>query len=175
MTPIARLGLLVPVLAGLLALAPAPGSAQPRGEPPPGMVGGGPGRPMFLEHLFRPELVMRHQGALELTQEQKTAIAAAIKETQDRLAPLQWDLEAKSEAVAKLVEASKIDVDQTLAVAAQVIALEGQVKQEHLRLLLKIKNVLTPAQQEKLAQLRPDRCGPERGRRPPLDRPPPSE
>ncbi|MEW6269733.1 MAG: periplasmic heavy metal sensor, partial [Thermodesulfobacteriota bacterium] len=150
-----------------------PAAAQPPGDRPP-MAGAGFGRPMFLEHLFRPELVMRHQGALGLTQEQKTAISGAIKRAQDRLGPLQWDVEAKAEAVEKLVDQSKVDVDQALAAAAEVIALEGKIKQEHVRLLLEIKNVLTPEQQQKLAELRPDRRGPERGHRPPLDRPVPS-
>jgi len=167
-----RAALAALVLAGGWLAAPA--YAEPRGEPPSSMMGGF-GRPLFLEHLFRPELVMRHQGALGLTPEQKSAIAALIKEAQERLAPLQWDLDAKSEAVAKLVDASKVDVDPALAASAQVIAVEGQIKQEHLRLLLKIKNVLTPEQQQKLSELRPERGGgPDRHRRPALDRPEPT-
>lgn len=150
-------------LACALLSAGGPAAAQPpRGGPGEGPLMGGFGRPLFLEHLFRPELVMRHQGKLELTDEQRAAIAAAIKEAQERLAPLQWDLDAKAEAVAKLAERDRVDVDATLAGAAQVIDVEGQVKKEHVRLLLRIKNVLTPEQQAKLRELRPDRCGPER-------------
>jgi Spy/CpxP family protein refolding chaperone len=158
-----------------LALTCRPALAQPKGGAP-AFVGGFP-RPLFLEHLYRPELIMRYQGELGLTAEQRTAIAGAIHDAQGRLGPLQWDLDAKSEAVAKLVDADKVDVDKVLAAATQAIDLEGQIKKEHLRLLLTIKNDLTPAQQAKLRNLRPDRCGPdqppagERGHGPPPPQP----
>lgn len=165
----------------LLAAAPLPAAAQPRGGGEG--FGAGFGRPLFLDHLYRPELVMRHQGALGLTPEQRAGIAAAIKATQEKLGPLQWDLDAKSEAAAKLVDTEKVDVEQALAAASQSIDLEGQIKKEHLRLLLTIRNLLTPAQITKLRELRPDRCGPERGgpgepgrrRGPPPPPPPPGE
>lgn len=176
-----RAKLLVLAVAGLILL-PAAGKvgAQPKGGPPTFTGGGGgpgPGRPLFLEHLYRPELVMRHQGALGLTPEQRASIAAAMKAAQERLGPLQWDLDAKAEAVSELVKGDKVDVDKALAAASQTIDVEGQIKKEHLRLLLEIKNQLTPAQIAKLRELRPERYGHERGgpggergRRPP---PPP--
>jgi Spy/CpxP family protein refolding chaperone len=146
----------------LVAIPFARADAQPaRGPGEPPMMGGF-GRPLFLEHLFRPELVMRHQGKLELTAEQREAITAAIKEAQERLGPLQWELDAKAEAVAKLVESDRVDVDATVASAEQVLDVESRIKKEHVRLLLRIKNVLTPEQQKKLRELRPDRCGPDR-------------
>lgn len=158
--------LLFPVVVLAIALAAeAPATAQPRGEP---HLVGGFGRPLFLEHLFRPEVVMRHQGAIELTAEQRTAIAAVIKDAQERLAPLQWELDARSEEVAKLVEADRVDVDKTLAAATVVLETETRIKREHLRMLLRIKNELTAAQQRKLRELRPDKCRGER-RAPPLD------
>lgn len=142
-----------------IAATGGPAAAQPKGGEP--ALGGGFPRPLFLEHLYRPELIMRYQGQLALTADQRTAIASAIKDAQGRLGPLQWDLDAKSEGVAKLVDADKVDVDAVLAAAAQAIDLEGQIKKEHLRLLLTIKNQLTPEQQTKLRSLRPERCGPD--------------
>lgn len=163
----------------LLAASGGPAAAQPKGDAF-GAGGGGPGRPLFLEHLYRPEMIMRNQGALALSAEQRAGIAAAIKATQDRLSPLQWDLDARSEALAKLVESDKVDVDKVLAAASETIEVEGKIKREHLRLMVEIKNQLTPEQIAKLRALRPDRCGPERGggpgersRRPPP--PPPGE
>jgi Spy/CpxP family protein refolding chaperone len=163
-----RNNVVVLAVASLLVIAASPAVAQPRGGEPPFSGGGGGGgfgfgRPLFLEHLYRPELVMRHQGALALTPEQRAAIAATIKATQERLGTLQWELDAKSEAVVKLVEGDKVDVEQALAAAGQSIDLESQIKKEHLRLLLNIKNQLTPAQLAKLRELKQDRCPPERG------------
>lgn len=159
-----RAKLLVLVVAGLI-LFPAGSrvAAQPKGGEPTFTGGGpGPGRPLFLEHLYRPELVMRHQGALGLTPEQRAGIASAMKAAQERLGPLQWDLDAKAEAVSELVKGDKVDVDKALAAASQTIEIEGQIKKEHLKLLLEIKNQLTPAQIAKLRELRPERGGPGR-------------
>lgn len=153
-----RASLIVVALASVLVAAFGPPVlAQPKGEPPMGF-----GRPPFLDELFRPEQLMRSQGVLELTGEQRTAITDAIKATQDRLNTLQWDLAARNEAVAKLVAPDHIDVDAALAAASQGIDLEGQIKKEHLKLLLQIKNVLTPAQIAKLRAQRQDRCRDDR-------------
>lgn len=159
-----RASLIALALTSVLVVAGGlPVAAQPKGGPPMGM-----GRPPYLDDLFPPEVLMRSQGALELTPEQRTAITGAIKTTQERLNTLQWDLAAKNEAVAKLVTADRLDVDAVLKAASEAIALEGQVKQEHLKLLLQIKNVLTPAQIAKLRaqrdeRRRDDRPGPPGG------------
>ena len=142
----------------LVAAGERPVAAQPKGGPPMGM-----GRPQFLDDLFPPETLMRSQGALELTPAQRTAITSAIKAAQERLNTLQWDLAAKNEAVAKLVAPDQVDVDTVLAAASEAIDLEGQVKKEHLKLLLQIKNVLTPAQ---IAKLRAERAERRRDDRP---------
>lgn len=153
-----RASLIVVALASALVAAFGPPVlAQPRGEPPMGF-----GRPQFLDELFRPEQLMRSQGELELTGEQRTAITDAIRATQDRLNTLQWDLAAKNDAVEKLVAPDRIDVDAALAAASQGIDLEGQIKKEHLKLLLQIKNVLTPAQIAKLRAQKKDRCRDDR-------------
>jgi Spy/CpxP family protein refolding chaperone len=154
-----RGSLIVLALASLVvALAGPPVAAQPKGDAP--MMG--IGRPQFLDELYRPEMLMRSQGELGLTAEQRTSITDAIKATQDRLNTLQWDLAAKNETVAKLVAPDHIDVEAALAAASQTIDFEGQIKKEHLKLLLQIKNLLTPAQIAKLRAQRQDRCRDDR-------------
>lgn len=172
--------LVVLALAGLLLAASGdPATAQPKGDAL-GVGVGGPGRPLFLEHLYRPEVIMRNQGALALTPEQRAGIATSIKAAQERLSPLQWDLEARSEALGTLLAPDKVDVEKALAAATETIEIEGKIKREHLRLMVEIKNQLTSEQIAKLRTLRPDRFGPERGggpgergRRPPP--PPPGD
>lgn len=159
-----RRNVLTLALASLVLAAAAPVGAQPRTATSAASIGGGvPTRPPFMDDLFRPETIMRNQGALAITPEQKTQMLAAIRTAQDRLGTLQWDLEAKSEALAKLVEGDKIDADAALAAATQVIDLEGQVKKEHLKLLVTIKNLLTPQQIAKLRELRKERRGDREG------------
>lgn len=151
--------LLVPLI--LTAVPYAARGGPPRGE----SVVGGFGRPAFLEYVFRPETIMRNQSAIGLSAEQREAITAALRETQQRLLTLQWQREARSEEAAKLFAADRIDLEPAMARAAAVMEVEDEIKREHLRLLVRIKNELTPEQQEKLRQLRPARCSDKSGDR----------
>jgi Spy/CpxP family protein refolding chaperone len=127
---------------------------------PPGM---GPGRPMFLDQLFVPEQVMRYQSEISLTDEQRVEITEAMGETQKQLVDLQWQFESASKKLADVLSAPKVDEAAAAAQAEKVMGLELQMKKAHLALLVRIKNVLTPPQQAKLAEFRakePPRRGP---------------
>jgi len=133
---------------------------------------GGPGMmgpPAFLEHVFPPEVVMRHQGELGLTPAQQEAMTQIMAETQAKLVELQWKFEAAMQALTKLLEKDTVDEAAALAQWDQLTGIEQQIKKAHLTLLLRIKNQLTPSQQEQLRALRPTRPGP------PLFRPGPEE
>jgi len=129
------------------------------------------GRPPFLDQLFPPELVMRNQTEIGLTATQQAAITQAMTEAHTKLIDLQWKLEAATQALTKILEQATVDETAALAQWEQVTSIEQQVKKAHFTLLVRIKNQLTPAQQEKLRTLRPARPGPGgppwmRGRRP---------
>ncbi len=111
--------------------------------------------PSFLDQLFPPRLVMRHQAAIGLTDAQRKAITQAIGESQQRVVELRWTLDAESEAMAKLLEADPVDEAAVLAQSDKVVAIEDRIKREHLRLLVRIKNVLTPQQERRLRERRP--------------------
>ena len=115
--------------------------------------------PRFLQQLFIPSLVMAHQHEIELTAAQRDAITKDMSETQKKLLELRWGLEEKSEELEKLLAADKIDESAALARAAAVLDVEREIKQAHLGLLIRIKNLLTPAQRAKLAELRPREQG----------------
>ena len=143
----------------LLAVPPLV-MAQPMGEPP--MAGGPPpgmGGPSFLENVFPPSLIMRHQTDIGLTDAQRETITKHMEEAQKSLVALQWDVERESEKLGKLLEPAHVDEVAALRQADQVMSAEERLKKAHLTLLIGIKNALTPAQQEKLRQLRPERHG----------------
>ena len=73
---------------------------------------------------------------------------------QSRFLELQWDVQAESEKMAKLLQASPVDEAALLAQADKVMGLEREVKRTHLSLLVRIKNLLTDAQRAKLTELR---------------------
>jgi Spy/CpxP family protein refolding chaperone len=144
-----RTGLLFPAL--LLALT-LPAGAQPNLGTPRG-IHGRMGGPPFLRQLFPPEVVMKNQRDIALTDEQRAAITEAIKTTQGSVLDLQWKLEDEQQKLTKLLEADHIDVEAALGQADLVMDAERKVKKEHLTLLLQIKNLLTPEQQKKLREL----------------------
>ena len=146
-------------LSFVLFATPLPAAAQPM-EPP--MEGGPPGMggPSFLENVFPPGMIMRHQSDIALTDAQRAAITKQMEEAQKALVTLQWDVERESEKLGKLLEPGHVDEAAALRQADQVMGAEERLKKAHLTLLIRIKNELTPAQQQKLRQLRPERAGP---------------
>ncbi len=114
-----------------------------------------------LEHLlFPPELVLMHAKDLGLQPAQRTTIVSAIKEAQGDLLDLQLQMGERGNELAGLMQQNKVDEAAALAQADKVMALERDVKRRQLQLLIRIKNALTPEQQEQLAKLRdrtPDR------------------
>jgi len=105
---------------------------------------------------------MRYQREIGLTSAQQEAITRAMGETQQGLVGLRWKFEAESQELAKLLDSESVNEGSALALAEKVMSIEQQIKKEHLRMLIRIKNELKPEQQAKLRQLEPG----ERRRRP---------
>lgn len=122
-------------------------SAQPRMMRPPVDPLG--------ENLFPPELVMQHQQALELTEEQRNLIRGEIQNAQARFTEVQWQLQNEMETMASLVKQGRIDEQRTLSQLDKIVGLEREIKRTQLALLIRVKNSLTPEQQAKLQTLRP--------------------
>jgi Spy/CpxP family protein refolding chaperone len=141
----------------ILLASPLAIMAQPTGEPPmgPGLPGMSP--PAFIENVFPPSLIMRHETEIGLTDAQRDAITKLMEDAQKSLVSSQWDVERESQKLSKLLEPQHIDDAAALAQVDQAMKAEEKLKKAHLTLLIQIKNILTPAQQEKLRQLRPVR------------------
>jgi len=135
----------------VLVVSALPALGQEMGGHP--MMGMGP--PAFLKELFLPGLVMEHQRDIGLTPEQRDAITKEMTATHQKVLQLRWELEEKSDALQKLLAADKIDEKAALARAGEVMDIEREMKQAHLTLLIRLKNQLTPEQQQKLAAFRP--------------------
>lgn len=134
------------MLTVLVFLAGTSLSAQPRlMRPPVDPLG---------ENLFPPELVMQHQQALELSEEQRNLIKGEIQNAQARFTELQWQLTNEMETMASLVKQGRIDEQRTLAQLDKIVGLERDIKRAQLTLLIRVKNSLTPEQQAKLQTLR---------------------
>ena len=139
----------------------AQGNPGPGGHPPmeahhPGPGGpGGPGMPEdpLVHHMYAPELVMQHQSELGLTDAQRASIQGAMKEAQGTVMDTQWKLSAETEKLGNLLHVDRIDEAQALAQVDRILTLERDMKRAQMTLMIRIKNALTPAQQQKLQQL----------------------
>ncbi len=138
--------LLFAATAALATAAPALAQQQP---PAPAVQAD----PLF-DALFPPELIMQHRRAIALTDEQRDAISQMIQELQGRVVRLQWELLDEMQQLTELMATPRIDLDRALDQLDNVLETEKQIKQAHLEMLARIKNLLTPEQQTALERLR---------------------
>lgn len=104
--------------------------------------------------LFEPELIMKHRRAIDLTDQQRDAISKLLRELQGQVIPLQWELQEQVEALSAELNRPRIDLDRAQDRMRRVLQTERQIKEGHLTLLIRIKNQLSPAQQDALRKLR---------------------
>ena len=124
------------------AQTPAPGSGPRNGEDP------------LARLLFPPELVIQHSQEIGLQPAQRTTIVGALKEMQNDMVDLQLQMSERGQEMAKLLGEPKVDEAAALAQVDKVLTLEREVKRRQMQLLIRIKNTLTPEQQERLAKFR---------------------
>lgn len=119
--------------------------------------------------LFPPDFVLANQTALALSDQQILAITKDIGATHDRFASIKENLRPLAEQLHAMLSQTRVDEAAALALASQVQDLEKQIKLTHLGLMIRVKNTLTPEQQEKLKSLEPPRRerSDRRGPRPP--------
>lgn len=102
------------------------------------------------EHFIPPELVMQHQRDLGLSEDQKGAIKEAVQTAQATFTDVQWELQDEMETLEDLVKKTKVDEARVLDQLEKILGLEREIKRAQLTLMVRIKNALTPEQQEKL-------------------------
>ncbi len=119
--------------------------SAPIGQPPVDPI---------ARHLFAPEFVTAHQDAIGLTTVQRTTIQTLAKTAELKVVDVQFRLTAGNEKLARLLAAPVVDEASVLDQIDQVLAMEREVKRAQITLLVRVKNQLTAAQQEKLDKLR---------------------
>jgi Spy/CpxP family protein refolding chaperone len=125
-----------------IALAAIPALADAPAEDP------------FQGALFPPELVMRHAEEIGLDEAQRLAIKEAVQEVQPLFLDRQFELQSEVGRLRKQIAPAEIDEEQALATLDRVLALEREIKRAQVGLLVRIKNLLRPEQQQRLAALR---------------------
>lgn len=113
-----------------------------------------PGEDPLARHVFPPELVMKHQQEIGLTDRQRETIKGEIQKVQSKFLDLQWQMQKEMEKLVSLLDGKPADESKTLAQADALMRLETETKKMHLAMLVRIKNLLTEEQQARLARLR---------------------
>jgi Spy/CpxP family protein refolding chaperone len=140
-------------LSSTLFLAMALAHAQQPLVPAPGQPGQ-PGLDAFARNFYPPEMIMRNQEALQLTDDQLAYFKTELRKTQTSFTELQWKLEDEAEKLMTLSKAPRLDEQAVLAQLEKVLNAERDIKRTQITLLVRLKNKLTPVQQAILNNLR---------------------
>lgn len=127
----------------LIGAGPAAAQAPPQQEADP-----------FASVLFTPELIMQHARAIRLDDGQRATITRHIEQLQSRVVTMQWQLTEQVQALRETLARPRVDQDRAIDQLNRVLDTEKDIKQAHLEMLIRIKNVLRPEQQSELARLR---------------------
>ena len=145
------------VAAFLIATVVAGQQPAPQG---PGMHPQPPNRPHPpnpdpLAHLlFPPDVIMGHARQLNLTEEQKQFMRSEIQKTTATFQDLQWKLQDQTELLHETMKSTAVNEQQALAQLDKVLEIEREIKRLHIGLAVRLKNRLTPEQQEQLHKWR---------------------
>jgi len=108
----------------------------------------------LAQSLFAPDLILKYRQDIGLDETQSRLLKELVQKAQSKFLDLQWDMQAEAGKLAQLLRAARIDETAAIAQADRVLGMEREVKKAQLSLLVRIKNLLTPAQQEELVELR---------------------
>ena len=107
----------------------------------------------FAAYLFPPDRVMSHSLEIGLEDSQKVSIRNDVQKFQSKFVDLQFELQGESEKMVRLLQEKPVDETKVLAQVDRILSLEKDIKKMQVSLLVRVKNVLTPAQQAKLAEI----------------------
>lgn len=149
------------VLLTATAVAQQP-DRPPRAPHPPNMPDAAnvpnhphPPNPDPLAHLmFPPEMIMSHARQLNLTDEQKAFMRSEIQKTTSSFQELQWKLQDQMELLHESMKSTSVNEQQALAQLDKVLEIEREIKRLHIGMAVRLKNRLTPEQQEQLHKMR---------------------
>jgi Spy/CpxP family protein refolding chaperone len=133
---------LLALLALLLAFAPPAGA---EGDDP-----------AFMKNFFAPELVLKHAREIDLSKAQRAALTKDIGQVTGATTELQLSMIDGFGAVEELSAADPVNERALLEAIHDVLMTEMRVKEAHMGLLVRVRNLLTPEQREKLKKLRGD-------------------
>ena len=108
----------------------------------------------YAEHLFPPELIMRHQARLRIREGQRDSILREINLLQATASQAQWRIAEESQKLNDLLAGERVNVSDVLTQADRVMTQETALKRAQLNMLVRLRNLLSPEQRAMLRGLR---------------------
>lgn len=106
----------------------------------------------FNKRLLPVELVMSFRNEIDLSAAQNDQIGKLVVQVQQSVAEKQWQMQSDYFALVKALDKTKIDEDVAIKLARSAVDAENAIKIEQIRLLIRLRNLLTPAQVDFLRQ-----------------------
>ncbi len=105
----------------------------------------------FHGRLLPLELVMSFRQDIKLTREQNDRIGKLVVEMQKNVAEKQWRMQAAYFDLIEQLDREKIDETKALKGLQSAVGTENEIKLEHIRFLIRLRNLLSA---EQIATLR---------------------
>ena len=105
---------------------------------------------IFQQKFYSPELALKYRQEIGLSTDQVEKIKNIYNSEIPAYNNKKWDLDAEMTALEKVISQNKVDAKAAAAQLSKSLALETEIKKLKLDMLVKIKNILTPAQQARL-------------------------
>lgn len=114
---------------------------------------------------FHPEMIMRLQKELDLTDQQKETIKDKIQSAQHKFIDMQFSLQEEMEKLGEILDSENIDNDEALLKLDSVLKMEADIKKTRLALALSIKDELSQEQISQFRELRKQRIAKRKANR----------
>jgi Spy/CpxP family protein refolding chaperone len=96
--------------------------------------------------LFGPEVILKNQSKLKLTDKQLAQIGVELKRVQAEAAESDWQIMTEGTKVQQLIDAYPVDDKAVLSGVDKVFEAENRKKRLYVQMLVTIKNLLTEEQ-----------------------------
>lgn len=96
--------------------------------------------------LFAPDLILKHQSKLKLTDRQRDSIGAELKRVQAQAAESDWQIMTAGVELQELFDQYPVDGKTVMSKIDRVFDAENRKKRLYIEMLVNIKNLLTPEQ-----------------------------
>ena len=106
------------------------------------------------QHLFRPDLIVKHSREIGLTREQRRQLIGIVRQLRGDIVDLELNVLEAGDDLIDIVSQAQVDVDKALQKVDEITRYEGQMKRKHLELWVRVKNLLTAEQIERLQRWR---------------------